>query len=733
MLKNFIILILCSVLSQNVTAQSDLSELELLEQEDADFLKQEVPSISDQVDAANAQSPSDLAKDLKAEEVDVSDLEEVDELEALKSDIGDILLDDPDLNDEDGGKVMTQKGDILNIKGAAKPMPGKVMMNNGQVITDAEGKPKIFDTGLEEKRLLEISQYVIDKIPENEWNELATKSQLAKYVVQEGDWLWKIAEKLFGSGFYYSKIWSLNPQITNPHEIEPAMVLIFDSGSADRPPEVQIGEYPEKKKTEKGVNTLGLFDWELYGDEAEPPWFKDRQNMMNDGIFFQYASDETYEDLADLSKAALEREYEKYEPPIVDIVIQEPSRQVYDESGFDKNSTITFDVKEGFYLNTFVTTNVVQDLGHIAHIKKESVFIHKFDVIYVKFDDSAKVKPGDRFSVYTMGGKVSHPISDREGYQYNIAAQIKTIRQKDHLWEAIVTEVTGVVQRQDRVTVYTPKINRIVKTFNKRTIEAAIIKAYNDTANGLSFGDVVYFDRGRADGVEMGNVFELYSFVDRGTEKKITPNPTYKIGEATVISLTDNFATALISNSSVEIALGNLAITKTEEQAARVAKIIKGDELAKLKNIEVNSLDELDVELNLDDYSEDLLEKADQVQLTEDELEELERQERERSVIKDHERDLKELERLEAEIIQAEQKLNEKKIDEDKYLEQQDLERLEKTAKKQDPDAFESINEIEKDLGLKYLDEDINSQENPYGLTEFDLEEIDELLNTDSL
>ena len=231
----------------------------------------------------------------------------------------------------------------------------------------------------------------------------------------------------------------------------------------------------------------------------------------------------------------------------------------------------------------------------------------------------------------------------------------------------------------------------------------------------------------------MGNVFELYSFVDRGTDKKITPNPTYKIGEATVISLTDNFATALISNSSVEIALGNLAITKTEEQAARVAKIIKGQDLASLKNIEVNSLDELDVELNLDDYSEDLLEKADQVQLTEDELEELERQERERSVIKDHERDLKELERLEAEIVTAEKKLNEKKIDEDKYLEQQDLERLEKTAKKQDPDAFESINEIEKDVGLKYLDEDINSQENPYGLTEYDLEEIDELLNTDSL
>lgn len=730
MLKKLALILLCFSLHQASYAQSDLNELELLEQEDADFLKSNSPSNAvDSLDGSpKAKAPSDLAKDLKPEEVDVSDLEEVDELEALKSDIGDILLDDPELDQE----KEERKGDILNIKGTADTVPA-TPGDEGQIVTDEGGAPKIFDTGMEEQRLLEISQYVIDKIPENEWNELATKSEQAKYVVQEGDWLWKIAQKLFGSGFYYSKIWSLNPQITNPHEIEPGMVLIFDTGNASQPPQVQVGEFPEKKKTEQGVNTLGLFDWEMFGDEAEPPWFKDRQNLMNDGVFFQYAADATYEDLADFSKAALEREYEKYEPPVVDIVIQEPSRQVYDDTGFDKNSTISFDIKEGFYLNTFVTTNVVQDLGVIEHIKKEGVFIHRFDVIYVKFDDSAKIKPGDRFSVYSMGGEVSHPISDREGFQYTISAQVKTIRQKDHLWECLVTEVTGLVQRKDRLTVYTPKINRIIKTFNKRTIEAAIIRAYHDTANGLSYGDVVYLDRGRADGVEMGNVFELYSFVDRGTDKKITPNPTYKIGEVTVISLTDNFATALITNSSVEIALGNLAITKTEEQAARVAKISKGNELANLKDIEVESLDELDVELNLDDNAEDLLEKADQVQLTEDELEELERQERERSVIKDHERDLKELERLEAEITQAEKKLNEKKIDEDKYLEQQDLERLEKIAKKQDPDAFESIDEIEKDIGYKYLDEDINSQENPYGLTEFDLEEIDELLNTDSL
>ena len=41
------------------------------------------------------------------------------------------------------------------------------------------------------------------------------------------------------------------------------------------------------------------------------------------------------------------------------------------------------------------------------------------------------------------------------------------------------------------------------------------------------------------------------------------------------------------------------------------------------------------------------------------------------------------------------------------------------------------MNELEEEVGRLYVDEDINSKENPYGLSEFDLEELDELMNTE--
>ncbi len=683
-------------------------------------------------------------------DVQMSSLEEQDDLQSLQEDIGEMVFEAKPKTESTptaAGEVTPAAKPTPTVLGGKAPAdPAKSNEPTGSLnITNPAGQPADvskdtgkaeiiadesvnFDVGGEEKKLLELSKYVQQKITPKEWDDMAIKAKLEKYEVQKGDYLWKISKNLFGSGFYYSKIWSLNPQITNPHEIEPGTVLAFDTGDADSFPKVQVGAFTDDDVDTSRTGSGGSYT--SSDDRNRPNWIQERKKLIDQGVYFQFASEETYEDLERLEKIQRNVEYEKYDPPLSDITIAEPS-DAYDSSGFDKSNKIVFNYREGFFLNTFITTNIVQDLGEIKATPKESVFIHKYDTIYVSFDKSAKVKPGDLFSVYTAGGEIKHPVSDRSGFQYTTTAQIKATRKIDDVWECLVVDQSGIVQRKDRITVYTPKIGKIAKTFSRRNVEAAVIGSYRDSISGSSFGDVLYLDRGRADGVELGNVFDVYSFVDRGTQRKITPSPTYKIGELTVINITDNFATALITGSKNEISLGSIAITRTQEEQARNLRLKNKSKLEDVKKIEGKALEELDVELNLDDVSQDILNKADKIQLTEDELEELERQERDKSVIKDSERDVKELDRLESEIVDAESSLNESKVDEDKFLEQQSLDGLEKKSKQQDPNAFESLNEIEKDIGRKYLDEDINNKENPYGLTEFDLEEVDELLNTD--
>lgn len=592
----------------------------------------------------------------------------------------------------------------------------------------AEKEPAVFDVGREERELLALAQNIQGQITDPEWNEVATAAKVETYTVVKDDWLFKISKRLFGSGFYYPKIWSLNTFITNPHFIEPGMILSFTTGSGSQAPEVKLGTFTddELNSTPGTIGNQNPADLANFGEDSRPSWIDDKSNLERQGVYFQYASEETMEDLAKAGEQALNREYENYEPPKNDFDIIVPKN--YDKSGFDKNSKIYYSVKEGFYLSTFVSTNIVQDFGSITNGPDENIFFTRMDKAYVQFDESMNVLPGDKFSVYSSGGKVRHDNSDREGYKYTIVGHIKTIRKIRNKWEVEFIEVAGTPQRGDRITAYTPKIERITKTFNSRLIEAAIMSSFQPMQTMLGFGDVVYIDRGRADGVEMGNVFEVYGFKDRSTSKNITDQPTYKLGELTVITLTDNFATVLVTKSARDFYPGDVAMTKTKESYLREQRARLARQNGVKDTMGGKALEELDVELNLENMNDDLLKQADKIQLTEDELAELERQEREKSVIKDSEKDLKALERLENEIEQAEKILNDAKLDEDKLLEQQNLNDIEKKNQSIDKD---SLDDIEENLGKRYVDEDLNSKDNPFGLTEFDVEEVDELLNVE--
>ncbi len=656
--------------------------------------------------------------DEKAPGESKKDVEQGDDLEQLKTDLGGIEEFDFFLPED----VESELKEAQKVEQATKKDSSKI-----KIIKDGEVKSKeaamIFDVGKAEKDLLAIAKTMQGKIPDNEWNEIAGKSASGTYEVQSGDWLWKISKQIFGSGFYYSKIWSLNPYITNPHLIEPGMILSFSTGSDNAVPNISVVNQKIAKKAKAQKNTK----FDKFGDNAKPQWLIEREKLQKQGVYIQYSSSDTQEDLMKIGEASIIKEYEVYEPPRFDFEIAAPETE-YDSTGFDKNARIIYNFKEGFSIYTFISSNVVQDLGKVHSAIEEKSIFSEHDKLFVKFDEGINVVSGDKFSVYVSGGEIEHKNSDRKGYKYTVKGSLETIQKVNGLWECKLIETSGYVSRGDRITIYTPNIERITRTYNSRIIEAVLVASYKDRLENASFGDVIYLDRGRADGVELGNVFEVYGFKDRATGRNISGNPSYKNGEITVINVTDNFSTGLVSHSLRDFQIGDIAVTKSKEAAARVTKIKNKIMSEDAKRMSDQALDELDVELNLDDLNDALLDKADQIQFTEDELAELERQEREKSIISENEQDLKALERLESELETAEKMMNEAKLDEDKLLEEEDLNKVEN---KFGVAQQESLDEIEENFGQRFLDEELNDKENPYGLTEFDIEEIDELLNSD--
>lgn len=689
--------------AQGVSAQTN--DLILEDPDDIKMLLEEFPE--DEQFSADSSAENSVGDDLNSLKDDLSEIEfslpdeQVDQLEQVEK--------VENLRDAEDKELKATKNKI------------KILQEGSIVSKEQE---IIFEVGKLEKDLLRISSEMQGKIPNSEWNDIAGASVKGTYEVVKGDWLWKISKKIFGSGFYYSKIWALNPYITNPHEIEPGMILSFSTGSDNNLPNLEL---QNRKKVFKKKLNLADSEFDKWGDDSKPDWIDERKKKIEEGVYIQYSTADTQKDLDEIGDQFLIKEYEVYEPPRMDFAITVPEGE-FDSTGFDKNSKISYNFKEGFPVTTFISNNVVQDFGKVSASYDEKSLFSTHDSVFVEFDESLDLTVGDKFSFYRNIGEVSHKNSDRKGFEYTITGSLKLEEKKDNLWKCLITDTTGYIERGSRITTYTPKIERLIKTYNSRTIEAVLISSFHGAQKYLGFGDIAYIDRGRADGVEIGNIFEVYGFKDRSTWKNITNNPAYRNGELTVISVTDNFSTVIVSNMNRDFIIGDISVTKTKEAAARETKLMMSKNSMDAGRIKAESLEEIDIELNIDDLNDSLLDKADKIQFTEDELAELERQEREKSILSENEKDLRSLERLESELETAEKMLNESRLDEDKLLEAENLESIEK---KFGIEQQESLDEIEENFGKRYLDEDLNDKENPYGLTEFDIEEIDELLNTD--
>jgi len=391
----------------------DLSELDALDENDKKLLKND-----------------DFNKALyQGDRLKVSDQEEDNDIDSLKEEISEVL-------------DISKKKKVIDVESSLKT--GVVKKKGIEAV-------EIFDVGEEERKLLQQIDSIKGKIPDDEWETLYSASKPVKYVIQEGDYLWKISQRLFGSGFYYAKVWALNPQITNPHEVEPGMVLVFETGDENLLPTVRLGNFDDlnafEDKTYKGDIDLSEF-----GESNSPAWLTERRKLKSEGAFFQTLSEEDYGDFNLRAKAKLNTEYKKFMPDAPYFAI-ETKDDNYDNVGFDKNSKISFNFNSGFHLNTFVSTNIVQDFGYIEALPDERSMIHPYDTIYVNFDKNVSVNPGDLFSVYKPQGKVEHEVSDRDGYQYTITAQIKAIRKINNLWECEVIELSSITKRFDRLVI----------------------------------------------------------------------------------------------------------------------------------------------------------------------------------------------------------------------------------------------------------------------------------------
>src|SRR5262245_12653178 len=107
--------------------------------------------------------------------------------------------------------------------GGAPPAGGG---GGGFVVTDEEDSQGVY--GLDENQ---------EPVEEGKPGQPSRGPVPETHTIKKGDTLWDICKNVLGSPWEWPKVWSYNPNITNPHWIFPGDTIRLVPGSIDEPAE----------------------------------------------------------------------------------------------------------------------------------------------------------------------------------------------------------------------------------------------------------------------------------------------------------------------------------------------------------------------------------------------------------------------------------------------------------------------------------------------------------------
>ena len=176
------------------------------------------------------------------------------------------------------------------------------------------------------------------------------------------------------------------------------------------------------------------------------------------------------------------------------------------------------------------------------------------DILYLKLDHPAEVAAGDLFTVYKRARKVFHPITQEYlGFVVLRLAVVRVIETDGAL--ATVEAITsyGQIAPGDPVMRFIPPPASDAGaslTSDVAELSGMIVELQADKPMTLvSQFDIVYVDRGSADGLKAGDLMDIH--------RHSVGIPTRKIGQLKVLSTEEHTATARVTKANTRVFKGD--------------------------------------------------------------------------------------------------------------------------------------------------------------------------------
>lgn len=326
------------------------------------------------------------------------------------------------------------------------------------------------------------------------------KHEQDKYTIKKGDTLWDISNAFYKDPFLWPLLWKANPYITNPDLIYPGKKLAIPSLA---PIERAMEKPAEKTAEEKHPEETG----------AAP--------------------------LPGLRPKPQPKPVEEETPARPRIILPEEAAVPI----IDKYAMLS----AGF-INQEETDDRI-----VGSSEPKSIYSYD-DVVYITIASRHEVNIGDKFLIYMPLNKVKHPkTGDSYGRLIKGLGILQvTAKDKPDVFTAKITLSFDAIDKGSRITPYQePSLIYQQSQKRKKEISGYILEVLDGrTINAQT--DVVYLDKGSADGIEPGDRFNVY------LEHENSDFPRKLIGEVLVFIVKENTSTAVVRKSNDTLAKGDI-------------------------------------------------------------------------------------------------------------------------------------------------------------------------------
>lgn len=328
------------------------------------------------------------------------------------------------------------------------------------------------------------------------------------YTVRPGDTLWDLSGRFLNNPWYWPKVWSFNPDITNPHWIDPGQLLRFYPSAEEAPARVEPVE--EEAPVAEGPRELKDFS---KGELTGPS------------------------ELLDDDAVAVSGPYKiGYVPP--------------------RSTTARHE--------TFITRRELEESGELVGAFEEKLMLSTTDQTYARFKRSVTVKKGEAYVIYRTERKIVHPLTHETfGYQTVVVGAGRVTEVSDKAVKLTITQTFEPIERGALLGPWTERfVKQVARRPNTATLTGAIIGAQQEILTQLGEHHVVFLDKGKNDGVVEGNVFKVVRsgnpYGGPMASAEWDDNlPKEVIGDLLVIDVKDHGSTALVTRSLVELYVGD--------------------------------------------------------------------------------------------------------------------------------------------------------------------------------